>query len=152
MGKELVDVAKGKALDERTDWIIKEIIQDRVLVEIWEQNQILLDEDTELDFTLLQRESYLIAKSLLMDCIKTWGNMDAADRCVAMSEKSGVYSKIDRYMNIVTKLENEGRKRYIARTDVGSSNVINTYKDAKSITVESKDGVKVKIEKGGDDE
>ena len=72
MGKELVDVAKGKALDERTDWIIKEIIQDRVLVEIWEQNQILLDDDTELDFTLLQRESYLIAKSLLMDCFKTW--------------------------------------------------------------------------------
>ena len=143
--KKVVESSKND-IENRSDWIIREIIKDENLRDIWEKNQIAIDDDPDLDMTTLQKESYLIAKTILMDCIQMWAKMDEDDRLTSLEAKNGLYSRIDKYMKLVHDLENKARSRQIKRIEAKEA-IDNPFKNAKALEVEFNNGEKARIER-----
>lgn len=151
MSNKLTNITTEKALKKRSAFLISEIIKDATLSHIWEENQLMLEGDPELDFTLSQRELYITAKTLLLDCIRAWGSMGVTERDIAMAEKDSIYAKIDKYMKLVANLEESGSKRYLARVDMGERKGSDPFKDAESVDVTFKDGGKINMKRGKED-
>lgn len=150
MTKDLIERVKEKDVEQGSGWLLKEIITDPILQSLWQNNYEELDNDEELDFTEMQKKTYLLSKTLLMEAVRIWGGMTEDERKTAILDKDSIYGKIDKYIKRVTDLEDKARKRFISMNYTEPEKIDNPFKNAKKVSAEYPDGSKIEMKRGDD--
>ena len=112
----------------------------------WFENQKLLDADLEQHLTVLEREQYLIAKTIQDDILAMIGDMSREERKDDITSKNGIYSKLERYMKITAELVGKAMKRAALETNEEKENPFSSLGNAVKVTAITDKGIKVDME------
>jgi len=131
---------------ERIAWVFENILKDEELQSLWFENQKLLDADLEQHLTVLEREQYLIAKTIQDDILAMIGDMSREERKDDITSKNGIYSKLERYMKITAELVGKAMKRAALETNEEKGNPFSSLGNAVKVTAITDKGIKVDME------
>lgn len=139
--------AKAIETPERIAWLFDNILKDKELQALWRENQNLLDSDLMQSLSPLEREQFLLAKTIQDDILAMVGEMSRDERMEDILNKHGIYTKLEKYIKITSDILEKALKRQSDVVDEKDKNPFSGLGNVKKITAETDEGVEIELKK-----